>query len=158
MDLNFELIYVMLGVNNLSRKIENGKIVPVFEDVPSLIEFMLTKFEIFVVTTRPIPIDNRITETTSLPGTVHVVLKLGVAPAAHTETRVGTTGATTTPEITGQHAPRGAGADHLMTVADNCHTNSPSGQTSRGNHHARASNFQGGQRRDRDTRASRTNQ
>ena len=68
--------------------------------------------------TRLIPTGNVITKTTSLPGIVHVVLNLGIAPAAHTETRGGTTGATTAPVITSRHALRGdAGADHLMTTA-----------------------------------------
>ena len=47
MDENFELIYIMLGVNNLSQKKGNGTIVQMFDDVPSLVEFMLAKFEIF---------------------------------------------------------------------------------------------------------------
>ena len=48
-DMNqwFDLIYVMLGVNNLSKKNSNGRIEPIFEDVPTLIEIMLAKFEIF---------------------------------------------------------------------------------------------------------------
>ena len=47
MDNKYDLIYVMLGVNNLSVKMYNKKIVPVFVDVPTLVELMLAKFEIF---------------------------------------------------------------------------------------------------------------
>ena len=47
MDSTFDLLYVMLGVNNLTTKHGNGKITPVFDDVPTLVEFMLSKFEIF---------------------------------------------------------------------------------------------------------------
>ena len=44
---NFNTIYVMLGVNNLSVKNSVGKINPMYSDIPTLIEMMTTKFEIF---------------------------------------------------------------------------------------------------------------
>ena len=46
MEQHFDLLYIMLGVNNLSRKDRDGNIIPIFKDVPSLMEIMLAKYEI----------------------------------------------------------------------------------------------------------------
>ena len=43
----FDIIYVMLGVNNLSRLNADGRVSPVYSDIPTLVEMMVTKFELF---------------------------------------------------------------------------------------------------------------
>ena len=43
----YDIIYVMLGVNNLMVKNLNKKVTPVYSDLPTLIEMTTVKFEIF---------------------------------------------------------------------------------------------------------------
>ena len=46
MKQTFDLMYIMLGVNNVTMKMENDKVASTFDEISTLIEFMLAKFEI----------------------------------------------------------------------------------------------------------------
>ena len=43
----YDIVYVMLGVNNLSRLNSDGKVDPTYNDIATLVEMMSVKFEIF---------------------------------------------------------------------------------------------------------------
>ena len=43
----YDIVYVMLGVNNLFRLNSDGKVDPTYNDIATLVEMMSVKFEIF---------------------------------------------------------------------------------------------------------------
>ena len=50
----YDIIYVMLGVNNLSIRGSDKKVTPRYDDVGTLIEMMTTKYEIFKYQLQPL--------------------------------------------------------------------------------------------------------